>query len=353
MPPDIWPDLTAKPPPPAPIAQAQAQAQAQASGQVVLIVDDQPDNLQLLHDALDEAGHTVLVATDGLSAIARARQASPDIVLLDALMPGIDGFEVARRLKAGPDTAAIPIIFMTALTETEHVVAAFAAGGVDYVTKPIQPREVLARIAAHTQTARVQRQARNALDAFGHATMVVRPVDGRLLWQTGLARTLLRDYFGSEGPYAPVPLTDWVRREAQARASGVAPLALVTARGGRRLTLEMHAMSERAPGPAAEAASTDESADDEWLIVASEANDAALLEAMMRGFKLTAREAEVLHWVARGKTNRDIGDILGTSPRTVTKHMEHILPKLGVETRTAAAGLVLGRLGRLLRPGPA
>ena len=347
MPSDTWPAPAAKPPPPAPLAQA--------SGHVVLIVDDQPDNLQLLHDALDEAGHTVLVATDGLSAIARARQASPDIVLLDALMPGMDGFEVARRLKAGPDTAAIPIIFMTALTETEHVVAAFAAGGVDYVTKPIQPREVLARIAAHTQTARVQRQARNALDAFGHATMVVRPVDGRLLWQTGLARTLLRDYFGSEGPYAPVPLTDWVRREAAARAGGVAPLALVTARGGRRLTLEMHAMSERAPGPAAEAeaVSTDESADDEWLIVASEANDAALLEAMMRGFKLTAREAEVLHWVARGKTNRDIGDILGTSPRTVTKHMEHILPKLGVETRTAAAGLVLGRLGRLLRPGRA
>ena len=361
MPPDTWPAPAAKPPPPAPTPTplTQAQAQAQASGNLVLIVDDQPDNLQLLHDALDEAGHTVLVATDGPSAITRAQQARPDIVLLDALMPGMDGFEVARRLKAGPDTTAIPIIFMTALTETEHVVAAFAAGGVDYVTKPIQPREVLARIAAHTQTARVQRQARNALDAFGHATMVVRPVDGRLLWQTGLARSLLRDYFGSEGPYAPVPLTDWVRREAAARAGGVAPLPLVTARGGRRLTLELHAMGEPAPGQAADlataaaataVATADDAGDDEWLIVASEANDAALLEAMMLGFKLTAREAEVLHWVARGKTNRDVGDILGTSPRTVTKHMEHILPKLGVETRTAAAGLVLGRLGRLLGP---
>ena len=95
----------------------------------------------------------------------------------------------------------------------------------------------------------------------------------------------------------------------------------------------------------------DDGSDDEWLIVASEANDAALLEAMMAHFKLTAREAEVLHWVARGKTNRDIGDILGASPRTVTKHMEHILPKLGVETRTAAAGLVLGKLGRMMGPG--
>ena len=320
---------------------------AQAAGDVVLIVDDMPDNLSLLHDALDDAGYTVLVATDGPSAIARAQQARPAIVLLDAMMPGMDGFEVARRLKAGTDTAAIPIVFMTALTETEHVVAAFAAGGVDYVTKPIQPREVLARIQAHTQTARVQRQARNALDAFGHATMVVRPADGRLLWQTALARRLLRDYFGSEGSAAPVPIVDWVRREAAQRLAGVLAQPLVIARGGRRLTLELHPMGV---GDAPGAAADDGGEDDEWLIVASEADDAAVIEAMMQAFRLTAREAEVLHWVARGKTNRDIGDILALSPRTVTKHMEHILPKLGVETRTAAAGLVLSRVGRLLGP---
>jgi len=322
---------------------------AQAAGEVVLIVDDVPDNLSLLHDALDEAGYTVLVATDGPSAIARAQQARPAIVLLDAMMPGMDGFEVARRLKAAPDTSAIPIVFMTALTETEHVVAAFGAGGVDYVTKPIQPREVLARIAAHTQTARVQRQARNALDAFGHATLVVRPGDGRLLWQTALARSLMRDYFGSDGPFAPAPLIDWVRREAEARRSGAAPLPLLVSRGGRRLTLELHAMGGGDEGAAG--GDGDGSSDDEWLIVASESNDAALIDAIVAAFRLTAREAEVLVWVARGKTNRDIGDILGMSPRTVTKHMEHILPKLGVETRTAAAGLVMGRLGRLLGAG--
>lgn len=334
MPPELPPPTPAGNPP-APLAHA--------SGEVVLIVDDMPDNLSLLHDALDEAGYTVLVATDGPSAIARAQQARPAIVLLDAMMPGMDGFEVARRLKAGPDTVAIPIVFMTALTETEHVVAAFAAGGVDYVTKPIQPREVLARIAAHTQTARVQRQARNALDAFGHATMVVRPADGRLLWQTGLARTLLRDYFGSEGAFAPVPLIDWVRREAAARPAGGLPEPLVTARGGRRLTLDLHAMHEGPGSHEADAAAGDEG-DAEWLIVASERNDAALIDAMMAAFRLTAREAEVLHWVAHGKTNRDIGEILGASPRTITKHMERILEKLGVETRTAAATLVLAKV---------
>ena len=84
------------------------------------------------------------------------------MVLLDALMPGMDGFEVARRLKADSATQHIPIVFMTGLTETEHVVAAFAAGGVDYVTKPIKPREVLARIAAHMRNARGRCSARRA-----------------------------------------------------------------------------------------------------------------------------------------------------------------------------------------------
>jgi DNA-binding response OmpR family regulator len=156
---------------------------------VVLVVDDVPENIALLNDALDEAGYTVLVATGGEAALQLAHRALPDIVLLDAVMPGLDGFEVARRLKADASTAGIPIVFMTGLTETEHVVAAFAAGGTDYVTKPIKPREVLARIAAHLQAARTQRQARNALDAFGHATMVVRErATAACVWQTALAR---------------------------------------------------------------------------------------------------------------------------------------------------------------------
>ncbi|MDP2417356.1 MAG: response regulator, partial [Hydrogenophaga sp.] len=141
---------------------------------VVLIVDDVPDNVAPLHDALDEAGYTVLVALDGEAAIRRATQALPDVVLLDAVMPGLDGFEVARRLKAHPATAHIPIIFMTGLTETEHLVAALDAGGADYVTKPIKPREVMARMGVHLRSARHARQgalersqARNALDAFG------------------------------------------------------------------------------------------------------------------------------------------------------------------------------------------
>ncbi|MDP9043972.1 MAG: response regulator, partial [Pseudomonadota bacterium] len=200
---------------------------------VVLIVDDVPDNLSLLHDALDESGYTVLVATSGDSALQRAAQALPDVVLLDAVMPGMDGFEVARRLKRHPATASIPIIFMTGLTETEHVVAAFAAGGVDYVTKPIRAQEVLARMAVHMRSAREREQgtqARNALDAFGHATMAIQLDDTtravRAVWQTALARRLMHDYFGVAGGKLPEPVLEWLRTESSAAGNGREPRPL-------------------------------------------------------------------------------------------------------------------------------
>lgn len=311
-----------------------------AAADVVLVVDDVPDNLALLNDALDEAGYVVLVATGGEAALQLAARALPDVVLLDAVMPGLDGFEVARRLKADPATAPIPIVFMTGLTETEHLVAAFDAGGIDYVTKPIRPREVLARLAAHLQQARAQRQARNALDAFGHASFVVRERDGRLVWQTPLARRLLALHFGVDETMAPTEIAVWVAREALGRRSGAAAQTLTVAKGARRLTFALHEMP---------ADSFDDAADGEWLVVMRESDDAAIVEAITLAFRLTAREAEVLYWVVKGKTNRDIGEILGTSPRTVTKHLEHVFEKLGVETRTAAAALAITRVKELAR----
>ncbi len=323
----------------------------------VLIVDDVPDNVAMLHDALDAAGHTVLVALNGASALRRARQAQPDVVLLDALMPEMDGFEVARLLKADPVTADIPIIFMTGLTDTEHLEAALAAGGVDYVTKPIKPREVMARMGVHIRTARKVRQADeeadehhracNALDAFGYATLTVRWPDGRLLWETPLARSLLLRYFGTYAPMTPEPIVTWLSRIlpplSRSTGSTSPPLAtepprLTLEQGSRRLSfrLHQHVGDEEAPsGPS------------DWLIVMQESHDASLAEALAQTFGLTAREAEVLYWVTRGKINRDIADILGASPATVKKHLERILPKLGVETRTAAAALALAKVTQL------
>ena len=305
---------------------------------IVLIVDDVPDNLSVLHDALDESGYIVLVATNGESALQRAAQALPDIVLLDAVMPGMDGFEVARRLKAHPATAHIPIIFMTGLTETEHVVAAFAAGGVDYVTKPIRAQEVLARMAVHMKSARqaIQAtQARNALDAFGHATMAIHVMDAdgptRAVWQTPLARDLMLGYFDAAAGQVPDPVLEWLRIEAAVAAQGREPRTLSVEKDERQLVL---ALQQR-------------TGDDDLLIVMREVSDAAVVQTLVQTLKLTLREAEVLYWVAKGKTNRDIGDILGSSPATVKKHLERVYVKLGVETRTAAAGIAMGRLRQL------
>lgn len=210
---------------------------------VILIVDDMPDNLALLSDALDDAGYMVLVAMDGLSALSRIQRRRPDLILLDAMMPGLDGFETCRRIKAQPESADIPVLFMTALTDSEHVVQGFAAGGIDYVTKPIHTAEVLARVASHLRTARILQAARTA--------------------------------------------------------SKQAPLTL---------------------------------------------NDEPAFATLSARFQLTEREVEVLRWVACGKTNRDIGDILGLSPRTVNKHLEHVYVKLGVETRTAATSVALSAM---------
>jgi DNA-binding response OmpR family regulator/DNA-binding CsgD family transcriptional regulator len=305
---------------------------------VVLVVDDVPDNLAVLHDALDESGYTVLVATSGEAALDRAAQALPDIVLLDAVMPGMDGFEVARRLKASPGTAHIPIIFMTGLTETEHLVAALAAGGVDYVTKPIKPKEVLARMGVHLggarqarQDASQARQARNALDAFGYASITVRANDGKLMWQTPLARELLMAYYGTSAPEAPQPVIAWLRRHLKEAEQQIEPPKLTAELGARRLTFRLH----------------QQTGDDDWLIVMREVSDTAVIEAMSLSFKLTAREAEVLYWVVKGKINRDIADIVGSSPATVKKHLERVFAKLGVETRTSAAAMAMNRIRQL------
>jgi DNA-binding response OmpR family regulator/DNA-binding CsgD family transcriptional regulator len=317
---------------------------------VVLIVEDVPDNVAPLHDALDDAGYTVLVALDGESAIRRARQALPDMVLLDAVMPGIDGFEVARRLKADAATAGIPVIFMTGLTDTEHLEAAFAAGGVDYVTKPIKPREVMARMGLHLRQARERRegaiersQARHALDAFGYATITVRASDGRLLWQTALARDLLRQHCGTEAPTTPPAVLHWLRRhlgEAQAQRE---PPRLTLENGPRRLTFRLH---QRVGDE-----DSDPRGQGDWLIVMQETSNESVYAALAAAFGLTAREAEVLYWVVKGKINRDIADILGASPATVKKHLERVHMKMGVETRTAAAAMAIGRVRQLDTPG--
>lgn len=299
---------------------------------VVLIVDDVPDNLAVLHDALDESGFTVLVANNGEAALVAAIEAQPGIILLDAIMPGMDGFEVCRKLKADINTRHIPIIFMTGLTESEHVVAAFQAGGTDYITKPIRAIEVLARIDAHMQTSRLMSQARGALDAFGQAAIAITPSNGKIVWQTPLAREWMQRYFPEHYVHfqskTPQQVSSWIEKVSLARnaQTDIPHLMIVLARG--RLNFIPAELNDS----------------EQWVILLREESDAAQIEALMTIFKLTIRESEVLYWATKGKTSRDIGDILGTSPRTINKHLEHVFVKLGVETRTAAAALASNKI---------
>ena len=126
--------------------------------QTILIVDDVPANIGVLVEFLEEQEFRVLVARDGEEALERCHLVQPDLILLDVMMPGIDGLETCRRLKQHSDTVQIPVIFMTALTDSDNVVAAFEAGGVDYVTKPIRIMEVLARIHTHLSLCGMHKQ---------------------------------------------------------------------------------------------------------------------------------------------------------------------------------------------------
>lgn len=124
----------------------------------ILIVDDSPTNLDVLFDYLRDSGFKVLVAEDGEGALQRAGYAQPDIILLDVLMPGLDGFETCRRLKGNEETKDIPVIFMTALSDTVDKLKGFEAGAVDYVTKPVEVAEVLARVRTHLTLRNLQKQ---------------------------------------------------------------------------------------------------------------------------------------------------------------------------------------------------
>jgi len=288
---------------------------------VALVVDDSPETLRLLTDALDTAGMTVMVALDGAAAMRIVDQITPDIILLDAMMPGIDGFETCRRLKREAGLSNVPVIFMTGLADTEHIVRGLEAGGVDYVTKPIAIEEMLARIRVHLANARLTQSARAALDVSGRFLLAVNR-QGKIMWATPQAHKLLSDHLGADGDdlVLPEPLRQWLD-VAQRSASKTQPTAALSSNAQLRL----HYMGNAGPN--------------EFLLRLAKDTGTDLPAEFSSEFGLTTREREVLSWLSKGKTNRDIAQILGLSPRTVDKHLEQIYAKLGVENRTAAAAI--------------
>jgi DNA-binding NarL/FixJ family response regulator len=290
----------------------------------VLVVDDQPAMLNLLIEAFEPTGFNVLVALQGEMALRLLDQITPDVILLDAVMPGIDGFETCRLIKRRPALALVPVIFMTGLTDTNNIVDGLAAGGVDYVTKPVAPEEVIARVRVHLANAQLTRSAQAAMDASGRYLLAA-DAQGRLRWCTQQAARLLTR--PTQGETLPADVAAWL----QARAGKEPVSDTVTIPGSEIFgRLEFTLIGRLA--------------NDEMLLRVVELDGDNDVDRLHARLNLTRREAEVLLWLSRGKSNRDIAQILDVSFRTINKHLEQIYPKLGVETRTSAVALAIRAL---------
>lgn len=291
---------------------------------VVLIVDDDPDAISILNAALCEAQMTALVALSGEQALTIARRIRPDLILMDAMMPGMDGFEACQKIKADAVIAHIPVVFMTGLSASEDMVKGFDSGGIDYVTKPIDLKALIARIRAHLVNSRIAAGARQALDTLGQHSLAVDSV-GNILWSTPNTHSLFAG-FGADQQWIsttlPAYLASWLSQEA-------------------KQPLRIDDLSEPLLIKTMDSQHTDE-----WLLVVEPANKPKEEDLLREKFELTPRESEVLTWISRGKTNQEIAMILDFSPRTVNKHLEQIFRKLGVENRTTAAAVSLKYLNQ-------
>jgi DNA-binding NarL/FixJ family response regulator len=299
-------------------------------GNSVLIVDDSNEALLMLADALSLEGLQVQTSTSGRHAITIANSKAPDIVLMDAMMPGLDGFDTCKILKAARGFEDLPVIFMTGYNETEHVVRALAAGGVDFVSKPIRLDQLFARMRVHLSNARRARSARYALDSTGR-WMVACDANGLIAWSTPQAADLLMKVGirSDTNSYLPLEILSWLSDPTVVDQGGNANV-FHYARLGH--DIEFRRLSD--------------GQNDEILLRLIDRHRGADEEQLARAFGLTLREAEVLLWVAHGKSNKEIADILEMSPRTVNKHMEQIFNKLAVEKRTSAATLAVRVLWR-------
>lgn len=300
----------------------------------LLIVDDLPANLGVLLSFLDGAGYEVLVATSGEGALARLDYMQPDIILLDVNMPGMDGYETCGRLKADARWRDTPVIFLTALDDPVDKVRGFEVGAVDYITKPLHPEEVLARVRAHLQIRSLQQALEEKNELLEHAmarrleaeaqlqqsldrAVLIVADNGEIQFCTRLARRLLEQYFPGHAEPAMLPpeLICWT-------VKGLAAGPWRVERAESRLEAQLFAPG----GPGACV-----------MLLLEEKMLAANSPARLLHLGLTIREAEVLYWIAHGKSNQEVALILTASLNTIKKHVANILVKTGVESRLIAA----------------
>ncbi len=288
-----------------------------------LIVDDSPDSLGMLNTALNSQGITVLVALSGQQALNITQQITPDVVLLDAVMPELDGFETCLELKKR--FPQLPIIFMTGLSETEDIVRGLEAGAVDYVTKPINTNEVIARLKVHVHNASNLISVKSALDSADQSIIAIDDL-GNVSWATRRAQEELDKY-----QHKPSQLSQELA-EALKNYWRTSP----------SMSLHLTGFSDN-PEEGVSASYLNKLGAQHLIKLHGTSEDSDI-KTLLNKLPITQREAEVLLWLSKGKSNWDIATILEVKPRTINKHLELIFKKLAVDNRTAAAGMALEAL---------
>ena len=288
-------------------------------GNVVLVVDDSPETLGMLNQALEKSNMTTLVALEGIQAISIAKKMVPDIILLDAIMPKMDGFETCKKIKSDSHLKHIPIIFMTGLSDTDSVVKGFEVGGVDYLTKPINPVELIARMNVHLFNARATSSAQQALDSTGQ-NLYATDAFGKKIWATPRVESILEKLKVADKICEfDDAVAQWLLRKPNEGNKLQFPL------DQNQLIVTYIRLSSNG----------------EYLLRLVDDQGEDEQSFLRNHFGITKREADVFLWLAKGKTNREIALILDMSPRTVNKHLEQLFKKLGVDNRTSAAGLAI------------
>ncbi len=323
------------------------------SSATILIVDDTPAILALLYEQLEQNDFSVMVAESGTSALQRIRRIKPDLILLDVLMPNLDGFETCRRLKADPATQEIPVIFMTGLHDINEMVHGFAVGGVDYITKPLQMPEVLARVHTHLTIRQLQQQLQEQnelLEQRVHERTQALQAEINRRRQQEAEKQKLLDMVSKQSDQLR-SLTAWVIDSHQQHGAGLSAtlrtqmtqtlhivqmqldlindaVAQLTDRASRELiayhshnlTVTLAQLEEELGSFVTEINKPN--------LVAQEALENPLI-------KLSAREREVMQLIVDGKANPEIAELLYVSETTVRTYRSRILQKLELDDVTA------------------
>jgi DNA-binding response OmpR family regulator/DNA-binding CsgD family transcriptional regulator len=306
----------------------------------VLVVDDVPANADVVLNYLTAAGFRVLYAGSGTRALKQLEHSVPDLILLDIKMPGLDGIETCRHIKQRSEWRNVPIIFITGADDLSQKLAAFGAGGVDFVSKPILPEEVEARVRTHLRIRELQSEleqknqalseeielrldAEKQLEAKLDEAFVITRFDGGIYFSTRQANILLQAFFpGTSKERLPHPVVHWLESGERHK-----PLVVESNTKG---DLQIEHLATSDPRHLA--------------LLRLEQRNSCWGPKALQTLGLTPRDAEVLYWITEGKTNPEISTILDTTLHTVKKHNNKLFAKLGVETRMAAARLAMSVL---------